>query len=313
VGSYDYNIFTNGLRSAHYAAATPSGDWVYLEDEIGYLRAGGVHILDTHACDGTAYCNPVIVGGWDLPGRDVQTASIHKFFHHPNFNGSSLPISNRSFIYDVHNLDLRGENTLLAANYGMGIRLIDTSDKTAPYETAFYLPNSNMDVACKMDCGLTGRQTWGSYFGSDGLIYSSDLSLGLFIVDPAGRSGAALGSAAFAAGYGGSAGSRGSAGSGGSAGSRGEGGSGLIRVVRTGNGYEISFSAPVKAPVRGAVYDVSGRQVARLGAGAGDRAIGRVLWNGRDASGAPAARGIYLIRVESGGVSASAKLVCLGD
>ena len=67
VGAFDYNIFTNGLRNAHYAAPTPSGDWVYLEDELGFVQAGGVHVLDTRACDGTAYCTPVRVGGSGSP------------------------------------------------------------------------------------------------------------------------------------------------------------------------------------------------------------------------------------------------------
>lgn len=306
VGAYDYGIFTNGFRAAHYAAATPSGDWVYLEDELGYFQAGGVHILDTRACDGTATCTPVLVGGWDLPGRDMQTASLHKFFHHPNFNGSFLPIENRSFIYDAHNLDLRGENTLLVANYGMGIRLVDTSDKTAPREVAFYLPNANMDESCKMDCGHVGRQTWGSYFGADGMIYASDLELGFFIVDPAGNGGGdARSAAAFAAPR--------SAGHGAKS-------APVLSVARAGSGYEISFASGAGAPVQAAVYDVTGRRVASLGdrgAGNASRASTSSLrafhWDGRDDSGAPLARGIYFVRVEAGGAVASAKLTHLGQ
>jgi len=306
VGSYDYGIFTNGLRSAHYAAATPSGDWVYLEDEIGYYRAGGVHILDTHACDGTSYCTPVVVGGWDLPGRDMQTASLHKFFRHPNFNGSDLPILNRSFIYDAHNLDLKGENTLLVANYGMGIRMIDTSDKTAPREVAFILATANMDVSCKMDCDLVGRQTWGSYFGSDGLIYASDIELGLFVVDPAGRGRIGVqGAASLAAAPGSRAGAIGAL---------------DLRVARrAGGGYEISFAAGDGVVTRAAIYDVSGRNVAHLGTDREGRDLvsspGRrtLRWNGRDKTGAPLARGIYFVRAEAGGRVAGAKLVHLGE
>jgi len=305
VGAFDYGLFTNGLRAAHYAAPTPSGDWVYLEDEIGFLQVGGVHVLDTGACDGTSYCTPALVGGWDLPGRDVQTASIHKFFHHPNFNGSFLPILNRSFIYDAHNLDIRGENTLLVANYGMGIRLIDTSDKTAPSEVAFYLPNANMDESCKMDCGFVGRQTWGSYFGTDGLIYASDLELGFFIVDPAGSGrGPVRGAAAIAT-------------------SRGAGQGATIpsglRVARAGSGYEISFAAAGGVPVRAAVYDVNGRRVTSLGEGAGGSGIRasadgfRTLrWDGRDDSGTSLARGVYFVRAEADGAVVSGKLVHLG-
>jgi hypothetical protein len=306
VGAFDYGIFTNGFRNAHYAAATPSGDWVYLEDELGFFQVGGVHILDTRACDGTATCTPVLVGGWDLPGRDMQTASVHKFFHHPNFNGSTLPIQNRSFIYDAHNLDLRGENTLLVANYGMGIRLVDTSDKTAPREMAFYLPNANMDESCKMDCGHVGRQTWGSYFGTDGMIYASDLTLGLFIVDPAGNGrGDARGSAALAAPRGAGHGAHSAP---------------VLRVARAGSGYEISFASRAGAPVQAGVYDVTGRRVASLGdRGAGNGSnvstagLRSFRWDGRDDSGAPLARGVYFVRVKAGGAVASTKLAHLGQ
>jgi len=310
VGYYDYNVFTNGYRAAHYAAPTPSGDWVYLEDELGFFRVGGVHILDTRHCDGTAPCRPVVVGGWDLPGRDMQTASLHKF-RSGNFNGSPVPILNRSFIYDAHNLDLKGENTLLVANYGMGIRLIDTSDKTAPKEVAFFLPNSNMDESCKMDCGRVGRQTWGSYFGADGLIYASDLSLGLFIVDPDGNGAAARGAAAFAAS--GQPAASGDA-AGGQAALR-------LRVARAAGGYEISFASAAGAMARAAVYDVSGRRVASLGGGR-DAGNGRVAsdgirsfhWNGRSEAGAPLARGVYFVRAESGGGDiATAKIIHLGE
>jgi len=66
----------------------------------------------------------------------------------------------------------------------MGIRLIDTSDRTRPVETSFYLPNANKGQACNGGCFFQARETWGAYFGSDGRIYASDFWLGLFIVKP---------------------------------------------------------------------------------------------------------------------------------
>jgi len=304
VGVFDYNILTNRLRAAHYAAPTPSGDWVYLEDEEGYFRVGGVHILDTHTCDGTASCTPVLVGGWDIPGHDMQAAAVHRFFHHPNINGSTLPIGNRSFVYDAHNLDIQGENTLLVANYAMGIRLVDTSNKTAPREVAFYLPNANKSEACRMqDCGHMGRQTWGSYFGSDGLIYSSDLSLGFFIVDPAGSRGGALAATAPAA-------SRGT--------DDGRVSASLPRVARAGSGYEVLFSAAAGVPVHVAIYDVNGRRVAEVSGrdavserDATTSGVRIIRWDGRDDSGARLARGIYFVRVNDGRSVTSAKVAYL--
>jgi len=171
---------------------------------------------------------------------------------------------------------------------------------------AFYLPNANMDVSCKMDCGHVGRQTWGSYFGTDGLIYASDLELGFFIVDPAGsRAGVPYRAATFATPRGVARGTTFARG---------------LRVVRAGSGYLISFAAGWGVPVHAAVYDVNGRRVASLGDGgphsgshtsaAGHRTLG---WNGRDDSGVPLACGVYLVRAEVGGGVASAKLVHLGQ
>jgi hypothetical protein len=186
----------------------------------------------------------------------------------------------------------------------MGIRMIDTSDKTAPREVAFILATANMDVSCKMDCELVGRQTWGSYFGSDGLIYASDIELGLFIVDPAGRgnSGPGVqGAASFAA----------------ARGIRTEASALELRVTRgTRGGYEISFAAGEGVGARAAVYDVAGRKVADLGAGIGGASFGgrrAFRWDGRDASGTPVARGIYFVRAEAGGRVAGAKLAHLGE
>ncbi len=96
----------------------------------------------------------------------------------------------RFFTWDAHNLDVKGENTLLVANYTMGIRLVDTSDKTNPVETSFYLPNANKSLACNQNCFFQGRETWGAYFynhndPTQNTIYSSDFWLGFFIVQPA--------------------------------------------------------------------------------------------------------------------------------
>ncbi len=179
VGAFDYPGTATGPCCAHYAAATPSANWVYVEDEIGVGGTGGVHILDTNACDGTAYCTPTEVGFWHVNGHPVQAAAFHG-----QGAGAFLGVIQRFFTFDAHNLDVKGENTLLVANYSMGIRLVDTSDKANPVEISFYLPNANKNLACNQACFFQGRETWGSYFGSDGRIYASDFWLGFFIVQP---------------------------------------------------------------------------------------------------------------------------------
>jgi hypothetical protein len=178
VGSFDYPG-QPGTCCAHSTAPTPSGDYVYLEDEIGVGGTGGVHVLDTHGCDGVHACAPREVGFWHINGHPVQAAAVNG-----RGSGSYHGVIQRYFSWDAHNLDRKGENTLLVANYTMGIRLIDTSDKTNPVETAFYLPNANKNLACNQNCFFQGRETWGAYFGSDGYIYASDFWLGFFIVNP---------------------------------------------------------------------------------------------------------------------------------
>lgn len=179
VGAFDYPGPSVGPCCAHYAAATPSGDWVYQEDEIGVGGTGGVHILDTRTCDGTSYCSPIQVGFWHIKGHPVQAGAFHG-----QGAGAFHGVIQRFFTFDAHNLDVKGEDTLLVANYSMGIRLVDTTDKANPVEVSFYLPNANKNLACNQACFFQGRETWGSYFGSDGRIYASAFWLGLVIVQP---------------------------------------------------------------------------------------------------------------------------------
>ncbi len=178
VGAFDYDPGADNC-CAHYAAATPSANWVYLEDEIGVGGTGGVHILDASTCDGVDYCTPTEVGFWHIAGHPIQAAAFHG-----RGRGAVFGVIQRFFTWDAHNLDVRGENTLLVANYSMGIRLVDTTNKAAPVETSFYLPNANKNLACNQACFFQGRETWGAYFGADGRIYASDFWLGFFIVQP---------------------------------------------------------------------------------------------------------------------------------
>jgi len=195
VGSLDYNPvvlrsgFEGGLCCAHYAAVTPSANWIYQEDEHGIDQTGGVHILDAHTCDGLTFCHPTEVGFWHTQGHPIQAAAISgqgTGANSPNGQGigATHGVITRFFTWDAHNLDVQGENTLLLANYQEGIRLINTTDKTNPVEVSFFLPNSNRDIACKEKCFFQPRETWGAMFGADGLIYSSDFWLGFFIVKP---------------------------------------------------------------------------------------------------------------------------------
>ena len=187
VGAFDYpGQPSGGPCCGHSASPTPSGDWVYLEDEIGVGGTGGVHVLDTHTCHGqpSVVCQPVQVGFWHINGHPVQAAAANG-----KGSGSYHGVIQRFFSWDAHNLDVKGENTLLVANYTMGIRLVDTSVKSKPVESSFYLPNANKNLACNQNCFFQGRETWGAYFynhtdPAQNTIYASDFWLGFFIVQP---------------------------------------------------------------------------------------------------------------------------------
>jgi hypothetical protein len=158
-------------------APTPSGEYVYLEDEVGVGGTGHVHVLDTHGCDGVHACAPRQAGFWHINGHPVQAAAVNG-----RGSGSYHGVIQRFFSWDAHNLDVKGENTLVVANYTIGIRLLDTSDKTNPVGTAFYLPTRTRTSPATRPASSRAARTWGAYFGSDGDIYASDFWLGFFIV-----------------------------------------------------------------------------------------------------------------------------------
>ena len=199
VGSLDYTpAFTDkGLEvdcCAHYAQPTPSGDWVLLEDEVGIGEAGGVHVLDAHACDGTVYCTPKEVSFWSPPGAGTQASAIHATV---NTDGKVEPggIFQRYFSRDVHNLDVQ-EDRFLAPSYSSGVFLVDMKDKTNPTAIAFWSGAAGVKTAChgkntlnawgyQGNCYFQGREVWGAKFGDavpgnplDYYIYASDFWLG---------------------------------------------------------------------------------------------------------------------------------------
>src|SRR5262249_7654532 len=125
VGAFDYGPGTP-YKHAHTAAPTPSGDWVYVDDELadGGAPGGGVHVFDTHTCDGTSYCTPTMTGFYHAAGSPVVND-----FDPYNFVS-----------WDAHRMTPKGENTFALGNYGFGVKLVDTRDKAHPKELASYVP-----------------------------------------------------------------------------------------------------------------------------------------------------------------------------
>lgn len=77
-----------------------------------------------------------------------------------------------------------------------------------------------------------------------------------------------------------------------------------------GGTVEIRYSlARTHVPVRLAIYDVRGREVWMAVPHAAEPGEHRLVWDERDAAGAPVVRGVYFLRLEAGGVTAARKLV----
>jgi hypothetical protein len=72
---------------------------------------------------------------------------------------------------------------------------------------------------------------------------------------------------------------------------------------------EISWSLSAPARVTLDIYDISGRRVRELASGEFEAGAYRASWDGLDESGAPAASGHYLYRLEAGGHHETKRLV----
>jgi hypothetical protein len=274
VGSFDYGSGTP-FQNAHGAVATPSGNYVYVGDEEGSETTGGVRILDAHACDGTAYCTPTQAGFWHSAGHPVQDPAEREF---PGF-----------FHFDVHNMTPRGENTLLLGNYGSGVRLIDVSDKADPEEISFYMPNGSGSGVQQRPDFYIGRRTWIALFGSDGLVYASDINLGFFILALNSHTTLPQGAARFP-----------------------NAGFSFRTGVSGAGGHSVTFTTRRDGPVSLAIFDAAGRRIALVTRAYASAGTHTLAWDGRSASGRPVPTGLYFARVSTADGAGTSKLVHLG-
>jgi len=91
-----------------------------------------------------------------------------------------------------------------------------------------------------------------------------------------------------------------------------EPGSTLQVVANTvGSGALIAFTLPSEGSVRLDIYDVSGRHVRELKRGFAGEGEHVISWDGRNSRGRPVGSGVYFVRVEAGGASATGKTVLL--
>jgi len=72
---------------------------------------------------------------------------------------------------------------------------------------------------------------------------------------------------------------------------------------------ELRYALPARGSVRVAVYDVSGRRVAVLAEGDQEAGMHVARWDGHDERGGRAEPGVYYVRLEFGGRTASQKVV----
>jgi hypothetical protein len=70
----------------------------------------------------------------------------------------------------------------------------------------------------------------------------------------------------------------------------------------------IEYTLPEAGHVRVEVYDLLGRRVSVLADEHQDAGLHRARWGGRNGNGAPAASGLYLVRITQGGTSRSQRM-----
>lgn len=73
----------------------------------------------------------------------------------------------------------------------------------------------------------------------------------------------------------------------------------------------VRYELPAAADVALSVYDVSGRRVADLARGRRAAGAHAAVWDGREASGARAAPGVYVVRLTAGGTAAARRILLL--
>jgi len=73
----------------------------------------------------------------------------------------------------------------------------------------------------------------------------------------------------------------------------------------------ISFSLPKAGKTSLAVYDVTGRMVRELAAGAMTAGVHSVVWDGRDSSGRAVSSGVYLARLSMSGAAVTHRMMLM--
>jgi hypothetical protein len=81
--------------------------------------------------------------------------------------------------------------------------------------------------------------------------------------------------------------------------------------LRAGQQTSLALGLSARSFIDAQVYDVSGRRVAKLAAGFLPPGPHRLVWDGRDLSGGPAAAGVYFVRLDSDAGQESRKVVVL--
>jgi len=89
--------------------------------------------------------------------------------------------------------------------------------------------------------------------------------------------------------------------------------------LRLGQGYPnpftpsttIGYSLPTRSRVRLGVYDVAGREVVVLDDGVRAGGPHEVRWNGENGDGLPLGAGVYFVRLDSGGLTRTSKVMLL--
>jgi len=183
---FDYNISPTD-SATRTTRPRPFGDWVYLEDERGFFRVGGSMPRHAHVRWTRSAPRPGGRVGHSRPRR-AQSGGGSPILPHPT-STAHPPIENRSFVYDAHNWTSRERTRFSWPNYAMGIRLVDTSNKSAPREVAFYLPNAKPERGVQDGLWPHGAPDLGKLLRERRIDLCQRSIAGFFIVEPVRKPG----------------------------------------------------------------------------------------------------------------------------
>jgi hypothetical protein len=171
---------------------------------------------------------------------------------------------------------------------------VDTSDKTDPEQISFYMPNQSSNGDQQRPQFYIGRRTWIALFGSDGLVYASDINSGLFICELNPHTTLPQGAARFTGG-----------------GTDAATGASFRATATAGGAHAVTFTTKRDGPVSLAIFDAAGRRIALVTRAYAPAGTHTMVWNGTSSTGRAVPSGLYFARLATAEGQSTGKVVHL--